>query len=123
MILVVDDHVDSGVVLARLLIHEGYEAVAVGSGKAALTLLKTLLPQLIVLDMHMPDLDGLAVLRQVRADAATAKVPVVLYTTDPDAATFREAQLLGAADFLVKGQLEWDELRARITGHIGEVGT
>ena len=123
MILIVDDHLDSGAVLARLLKRRGYDAMAVSSGRAALAILQSVRPELIVLDMHMPDLDGLSVLRQVRADAATADVPVVLYTADPDNAAIREAKSLGAADFLVKGQVAWDELCARITAHIGEVGT
>lgn len=118
MILIVDDHVDSGAVLAQLLIREGYEAMAVTGGLAALEILEEMRPELIVLDMHMPDLDGLSVLRRVRADAKTSDVPVVLYTSDGDEAKKRQAMKLGAADFLVKGQLAWRELCTRIGTHI-----
>ena len=120
MILIVDDHIDSGAALARLLKLEGYEAMAVGSGLAALEILKGVRPQVIVLDMHMPDIDGLAVLRQVRADAKVADVPVVLYTSDTDYTVMRQAKTLGAAEYLVKGTLSWDELCARIAEHAGE---
>ena len=81
MILIVDDHLVTGTALARLLKKCGHEAVAVGSGLAALEMLESMRPDAIVLDMMLPGMHGLEVLRRVREDASVKDVPVVVYGT------------------------------------------
>jgi CheY-like chemotaxis protein len=110
LILIVDDHLDTGAVLARLLKKEGHEAVAVGSGPAALKLLETTRPGVIVLDMMMPGMHGLEVLRRVRGSAAVKDVPVIVYSADYNIDTARKAQAQGAQEFVVKGTVGWAEL-------------
>ena len=110
MILIVDDHLDTGTVLARLLKRCGHEAVAVGSGEAALKLLETARPSVIVLDMMMPDMGGLEVLRRVRADAAVKDVPVIIFSADYAAESARAAREQGAQEYVVKGAVGWDKL-------------
>ena len=65
MILIVDDHIDTGTVLARLLKKCGQDAVAVSSGVAALKLLETTRPSVIVLGMMMPGMHEMEVLQRV----------------------------------------------------------
>ena len=110
MILIVDDHLDTGAVLARLLKKCGYTAVAVGSGRAALEMLASSRPSLIVLDMSMPDMDGLTVLRAIRSGAEAKDVPVVVYSADFTDETMRKAKALGAKEYLVKGTVGWPDL-------------
>ena len=117
MILIVDDHIDTGTILARLLKKCGQEAIAVSSGPAALKLLESARPSVIVLDMMMPEMGGLEVLQRLRADAAVKDVPVIVYSADHAAETARQAREQGAQEFVVKGNVPWDRLCTLITGY------
>ena len=110
MILIVDDHIDTSTALARLLKKCGQQAVAVASGEAALALLKTTRPGLIVLDMMMPGMHGLEVLRHVRANPALVDVPVIVFSADYNIDTARKAREQGAHEYIVKGTVGWDHL-------------
>ncbi len=110
MILIIDDHLDTGSALARLLKKCGHEAVAVGSGEAALEVLGSMRPTLMVLDMMMPGMHGLEVLRRVRSDTALTDVPVIVYSADYSLDTIRKAREQGAQEFIVKGTVGWDQL-------------
>ena len=108
MILVVDDHADTRLVLIRLLKASGYEATGVCDGVRALHFLQTHRPELIILDCHMPCLDGFGVLRAVRSDAALADLHVLMFSADP--AAEEHALRLGAQGFILKGSLDWARL-------------
>jgi CheY-like chemotaxis protein len=113
MILIVDDHADTREALVRLLQHKGHEAIAVADGAQVLQFLQTHPPPaLIILDVHMPHLDGIGVLRALRADARLAPVPVVVFSADERPRD--EAMRLGALAFVVKGSLDWAKLSAQI---------
>jgi CheY-like chemotaxis protein len=111
MILVVDDHDAVRKSAVRLLASQGYQAVAVAGGREALHFLQTHAPGLVVVDLHMPDLDGLDVLRAVRADERIAGVPVVMLTASPDDHDGRGAAAasLGVQDWIVKASVGWTE--------------
>ena len=110
MILIVDDHLDSGAVLARLLKKRGHDAIAVSSGSAALSLLRTTRPDVMILDNHMPGLSGFDVMRAVRNDARVRDIPVIFYSADSDPADVDEALRLGAVDYLVKASTPWEQV-------------
>jgi CheY-like chemotaxis protein len=124
MILIVDDHHDTGHLLVRLLQRCGHEAIAVAGGPAALAWLRdNPTPQLVVLDRHMPDMDGFQVLREIRDGAAAAGVPVLFYSAYCDADGIREALQLGAQAYLVKGVTPLDEVCATVARHLGAAHT
>ena len=110
-VLLVDDDAPILRMLERTLAAEGYAVTAVGDGGAALTQVERSLPDVIVLDVAMPGLDGLAVTRRLRAKGLT--VPILLLTAR-DAIEERVAGLdAGADDYLVK-PFDANELTARI---------
>ena len=110
-VLLVDDDARILRMLERTLGAEGYAVAAVADGGAALAEVERSLPDLIVLDVAMPGLDGLAVTRRLRAKRLP--VPVLLLTAR-DALEERVAGLdAGADDYLVK-PFEVDELMARV---------
>jgi two-component system response regulator MprA len=110
-VLLVDDDAPIRRMLERTLTAEGYEVAAVADGGAALAQVERSLPDVIVLDVAMPGLDGLAVTRRLRAKGLA--VPILLLTAR-DALHERVAGLdAGADDYLVK-PFEVDELTARI---------
>lgn len=110
-VLLVDDDAPIRRMLERTLTAEGYDVAAVADGGAALAQVERSLPDLIVLDVAMPGMDGLAVTRRLRAKGLA--VPILLLTAR-DALAERVAGLdAGADDYLVK-PFEVEELAARV---------
>jgi two-component system chemotaxis sensor kinase CheA len=105
-VLVVDD---TGVVreLERSILEEaGYRVRTARDGREALAALADELPDLVVTDVDMPNLDGLALTRAIRADRALAGLPVVVVTSKAAEADRRRAMDAGADGYLVKGDLD-----------------
>ena len=123
MILIVDDQKDTGTALERLLRYAGHEAVSVTGGAEALTMLHLRKPALVVLDVNMPEMDGLTVLRTIKEHAELRYVRVMMYSADMHVETMVGAKRLGAIDFLVKGSVAFDKLVARICELAGEPPT
>jgi len=113
-ILVVDDNIDTIRPLARLLQYMGHKVHCVTSGSEALGYLNVVRPQLVLLDVSMPEMDGLEVLKRMRSDKQLDGLPVVMYTALSDSTRRNKAMELGAADYLVKGQTNLGELQAKI---------
>jgi len=120
MILIVDDQKDLGTGLERLLRYAGHEAFSVTGGAEALAMLHVRKPSLVVLDVNMPDMDGLAVLRTIKEHDELRKVPVVMYSTDTQTATREEALRLGAVDYLPKGTSGFSDLVTQLCKLAGE---
>jgi CheY-like chemotaxis protein len=114
LILIVDDHQDAAMLLERLIRYAGHDAVSVNAGADALAMLQLRKPALMVLDVDMPGMDELSVLRIVKADSGLKDVRVVMYSADTHHDTMREARRLGAVDFLVKGTIGVKGLVARL---------
>jgi PAS domain S-box-containing protein len=98
-ILVVEDDRDLAVLLRRQLESEGYQVLLASGGEDALWLAKEAQPQLITLDIMLPDLDGFAVLERLKANPLTSGIPVVIVSvvTETD-----RGYSLGAVDYIVK---------------------
>lgn len=92
---------------------EGFEARGLGRGDETLSAALTWKPDLVLLDLMMPGMDGFAVCRALRAHSDTQALPVIVVTARGDAATRLQARVAGAAEFVVKPYV-WDELLARI---------
>ena len=120
MILIVDDQKDIGASLERLLRYAGHEAVSVTGGAEALAMLHVRKPSLLVLDVNMPEMDGLTVLKLIKDHAELKDVRIVMYSSDTHHETMTEAKRLGALDFLVKGAIGFDKLVDRICELAGE---
>lgn len=105
-ILVVDDHIDSNEVLARAIRAGGHRVLLAYSGEAALAAIASQKPDLVVLDVMMPGMDGTEVLRLIRQDPINAAIPVVLYSVVADPNFTEHALKKGATDFLIKGTFD-----------------
>jgi DNA-binding response OmpR family regulator len=102
VILIVDDDPDLANIMRMMLSHAGFEAHSVLSGQEALDWLETHTPDLILLDLMMPDINGFAILRKVRASENIKNLPVVILTAKADQKTRMESQSAGADAFLTK---------------------
>jgi len=102
MILIVDDQRDNRDMLEAMLQQEGYRTAQASSGMEAMDLIAYEAPQLILLDVSMPDMDGYAVASLLKADPKTAGIPIIMVT----AHTGRGARVVGlqtgAEDYLTK---------------------
>ena len=98
-ILVVDDS-KANLTLAKQALDEYYQVSLVTSGQMALRFLEKRVPDLILLDINMPEMDGLETLRQIRANHEYQDVPVIFLTAKTDPETEVECLKLGAADFI-----------------------
>ena len=101
-VLVVDDDPLTQRVLQRYLERAGYEMKSARNGREALRLAKRDLPQLIILDVMMPDIDGWTALRQLRKAEATKAIPVIVLTSNADLMAQEESTRSGATLLLAK---------------------
>lgn len=101
-ILVVDDVATNRIILKVKLTSACYEVLQASGGVEALHLARSEAPDLILLDIAMPDLDGLETCRQLKADPRTAGIPVVIVTSNTTVATRLAALEAGAEDYLTK---------------------
>src|SRR5215207_7621876 len=101
-ILIVDDEPSGRETLAALLHTQGYQLAFAAGGAEALAQATKLQPDLILLDVMMPEIDGFEVCRRLRADPAIAEVPIVLVTALDDRRSRLEGIEAGADDFVTK---------------------
>jgi len=101
-IVVIDEDVLIRSTLRRLLTLEGYEVVAAESGCRGLTVVREELPSLVLSDLAMPDLDGMSILRALRADAATRDIPFVFVTGSAGPEDIETGLRLGADEYVTK---------------------
>jgi CheY-like chemotaxis protein len=101
-VLVVDDDETTGDAIRRLLGRMGYSAQYAPGGPEAIESLQSSRPDLIVLDWMMPEMNGLDVLRRLRADPATQDLPVIIYTALSSPTVAKQAADHGAQDCVLK---------------------
>ena len=112
-ILLVDDLAANRETLAEMLVADGYRLAEAADGPTALRLAVEAPPDLVLLDVMMPGMDGLEVCRRLRADARLAEVPVIMVTALNDEALRLAGLEAGADDFITK-PFNRAELRARV---------
>jgi CheY-like chemotaxis protein len=118
MILIVEDHADARQALVKLIKRVGHEVIGVADGAQALLFVRTTLPELIILDYDMPIVDGLEVLRQLRAEPRTANVPVVFFTAASSGLMREQAMAAGAQEYIRKGSMDWMQIVACIERYV-----
>jgi CheY-like chemotaxis protein len=109
-ILIVDDQPEARRPLAKLLKQEGYKVLTAGDAYAAMATAKRLRPDLILLDVMIPPMDGLTLLMLLRDDPCGRDIPVIVLTGLEDENTAARARHLGVREFLVKSHFSAEEL-------------
>jgi DNA-binding response OmpR family regulator len=117
-IVVADDEIDVRELVAYRLSRSGYEVVEASDGEQALRLALENPPDLAVLDVMMPKLDGYELTRRLRAEPSTQRVPVILLTARAQEADVSQGFEAGADDYLRK-PFNPDELLARVRAVLG----
>ncbi len=116
-ILIVDDIPDNITVLSGVLRQNGYDVRAVRSGRDALRTSKREPPDLVLLDVMMPEMDGYEVCRQFKADEALKDIPIIFLSAATDSEVKVKGFSCGGADFVCK-PFETAEVLARIRTHL-----
>lgn len=113
-ILVADDQEDNVTLLVRYLVNEGYEHITAQDGVEAVDMTRAEMPDLVLLDVNMPNKNGFAVLEEIRADPAVQHIPVIILSAARlDPSDIQSGLNLGADDYVTK-PFDRHELMARI---------
>jgi DNA-binding response OmpR family regulator len=113
-VLIVDDEPDSSEFVERFLRRSGYRVACVPNGRAALTSLMADYPDALVLDVRMPEMDGIALLEVLRSYLRWKTLPVILLTAHADAAQVARARELGVAYIFRKASFSLPDLVAAL---------
>lgn len=111
-ILIVDD-VEADLQSAVEVLKDSYEVTARDSGRKALALLQDMQPDLILLDVNMPDMDGYDVMEELKKDRKLNEIPVIFLTSKSDQESEIKGLKMGAMDF-VRKPFEPEVMRSRI---------
>lgn len=114
-VLVVDDIADNLVLLQTVLESEGYLVETAQSGKAALDKLDEIAPDIVLLDIMMPGLNGYEVTRQVRQHEKFSSVPIVLLTAHDE--FFQKPYREVGANDLIRKPIDFDELLDKVASY------
>ena len=117
-ILVVDDQAANLRVVSALLARHGYEVFIAANGEDALAMTEGHVPDLVLLDMMMPGMDGFALLAEIKQRLPLLRVPVVFLTAAHDRDLLLRAFDAGAVDYVTKPFMP-EELLARVNAHVG----
>ena len=101
-ILIVEDNSDMVDMLQTLLEHQGYDSIVAKNGKEALDMAALQLPDLVLLDIMLPNMDGLEVARQIRQNPNTHSIPILAVTAKVFAEDREECLKSGCNDYLSK---------------------
>ncbi|MCU0567799.1 MAG: response regulator [Oculatellaceae cyanobacterium Prado106] len=116
-ILVVDDTPDNLRLLVKILTEQGYKVRPIPSGKLALTAAQRTPPDLILLDINMPEMNGYTVCQQLKADARTRHIPVIFLSAMNEVFDKVQAFRVGGVDYITK-PFQVEEAIARIQTHL-----
>lgn len=119
LILVVDDHAAIREPLAKLLRYEGYDTASAANGAEALAAVKERKPDLVVLDLLMPKMDGLTFLSEASRELDGADLPVIVVTGGLNPSQIRRAgEMPGVIGVMPKARFTVDGLLSRIREHL-----
>ena len=119
-VLIVEDAGAMQRALKNKLEGAGYEVLLANDGAEALDQIKGTKPDLMLLDLIMPKLDGISVLREIKANEDLKEVPVIILTNLSSGDKVAEAMQLGTFDFLVKANYSLDDVLGKVKDRIGD---
>ena len=119
-ILIIEDDLDVAEMLNAYFRVQGYEVFTVNWGEDGVRSCQTVHPDIVILDIRLPDIDGYEVARRVRADRRTADIPIIFLTEKRERADRLQGLELGADDYITK-PFDVQELRLRVRNALKRV--
>lgn len=117
-LLLVDDDPDGREPLGRLLEHAGYEVVCAKDGRAALQSIMSRVPDVIILDLFMPKMDGVKFLEVLRSYLRLQSLRVVVLTAFPESPLVKHARALGVTRVLAKSKVTFRQIDEAIKAEL-----
>lgn len=117
-ILIIDDEPIIRQLFQKVLEHEGHTVLTAGNGHEAIDVLRDQIPDLMLLDMMMPQMDGMSLLRLIRRNPMWIEIPVVVMSALADKQRICDAGSLGVRDYLLKAGFSLPMLRTRIRKYL-----
>src|SRR5688572_25824988 len=122
-LLVVDDEIDGRDALCQFLTKHGHEVACVSDGREALASVLARTPDLVMLDMFMPAMDGTSLLEVMRSYLRLQSLPVIVLTGLPDSPQIDRARHLKVNAILVKGKATFPDILQAVTQELVRVPT
>ena len=113
-ILIIEDDEFLRQLISKKISSEGYEVSSAVDGTDGIEKVKSVMPDLILLDLLLPTTDGYEVLSKIKADKATSSIPVIILSNLGQQDEINKGMKLGAIDFLVKAQLTPEEIVTKV---------
>ena len=113
-VLVVDDHADSREVIALMLQREGYEVNCAADGREALDSVIYKTPDVVLLDLALPEIDGVRLVQLLRTYHRLSSIPVVMLTALSGGSLFEQAVSLNVSSLLLKSVATIEQIRAAV---------
>lgn len=118
-ILIIEDEALIGELLRKKLAQEGYYAFLVGDGEKGLEEIRSQKPDLVLLDIVLPRMNGFEVLEKVRQDRTVQNIPIIIISNSGQPVELDEAKRLGVVDWLIKTDFDPAEVVEKVKKHIG----
>lgn len=118
-VLVVEDEQLIGDLLQRKLREEGYYALVARDGETGLKQVREEKPDIVLLDIVLPRLNGFEVLSEMRKDEALRKIPVIIISNSGQPTEIEKAKEAGVRDWLIKTEFDPQEVLEKVQRHIG----
>jgi CheY-like chemotaxis protein len=113
-VLVVEDHADSCEAMSLLLRRAGHEVIAAASGRQAMAMVIDRTPDVLLLDLALPEMNGVELIEVIRSYYRLSTIPVVVLTALSQGKLFEDAQSLTLSSMLLKGNASADQIREAV---------
>ena len=113
-ILIVEDDEFLREIMTKKLRRAGYEVLEAMSGERAMEAIKTKLPDLVLLDLILPGMDGFEVMSKLRQQEASAKLPIIVFSNYAEQESIKRSKEFGVSMYLIKAELEPSDVLNRV---------
>jgi len=120
-ILFIEDEPTLQKAINKFLENKGYETTSATDGELGIKMAKKILPDLILLDIILPKMNGFEVLKELKKDESTKNIPIIVLTNLEGSADVEKAISLGAKDYLVKANYELSEIAEKISKTLNQI--
>jgi CheY-like chemotaxis protein len=118
VIVIAEDHLPTQLALRTLIRIAGHDGVGANNGQEALRFIQANPVDLLLLDLMMPVMSGIELLKILRRDRRFARMPVVVYSASDEATHRDEAMAAGATDYFVKSHIDWNILGDKLASYL-----